>query len=466
VRNSFDVVVVGARCAGAPLAALLAARGIDVALVEKATFPLDTPSTHVFEADALSFLAGLNLTGQVLATGAPLVNRADSRIGDLRWSVPWPTRPGELGGAMSVRRFLLDPILARSAEQAGAEVRLATKVTGLVEESSRVVGVRTESEAGKEELRARLVVGADGRNSTVARLTGARRYNVVPNERALFWGFFENAQIGEPTFVFHRWADRIVQACPTDSGLYQVGVFVELGQLDRFRSDIDEQFLEHARSCEPVATALGGAQGVGKLRAAVRWEGFFREASGRGWVLTGDAGHFKDPAPGRGIGDAFLQVERLAPAIASALNGQDKAVDRATSRWGRWRDKEFAEHYWFANDLGATGPMPEVLQAVLRHLHAQGNASLALEINNHRLRPSELATPARLMRATASALAQRGGHRLEILREVGGLLTQEVHRRRLSRWPEYGSTPPPGRRSDRRKAVGGTRRELAKRGST
>ena len=75
---------------------------------------------------------------------------------------------------------------------------------------------------------AHLVVGADGRNSTVARLTGARRYNVVPNKRALFWGFFENARMGEPTFVFHRWADRMVQACPTDRGLYQVGVFVEL----------------------------------------------------------------------------------------------------------------------------------------------------------------------------------------------------------------------------------------------
>jgi len=463
VGNRFDVVVVGARCAGAPLAAMLASRGIGVTVVEKAAFPRDTPSTHVFEADALTFLSRLGLTKQLLLTGAPLINRADSRIDDLRWSAPWPTRLGEVGGVMSVRRFVLDPILVQAAEQAGAEVRMATKVTALVQEGGRVVGVRTDSEVGRKELRARLVVGADGRNSTVARLTGARRYNVVPNKRALFWGFFENARMGEPTFVFHRWADRMVQACPTDRGLYQVGVFVELAQLDCFRSGVDTHFFEHANSCEPVAIALAGAERVGKLRAMVRWEGFFREASGPGWVLTGDAGHFKDPAPGRGIGDAFLQADRLAPAIASALKGNDKAVDKAMSHWARWRDKEFAEHYWFANDLGATGPLPEVLQGVLRNLHTQGNASLALEISNHRLKPSQLLTPARLLRAMASALAQRGGHRLEILREVRGLLTQELHRRRLRWWPDYGSTAPSGRAViETKKVVGAPRHELAK----
>ena len=143
---------------------------------------------------------------------------------------------------MSVRRIVLDPLLVRAAERAGAAVRMATKVTGLVKDGNRVVGARVDGGAGEEELRARLVVGADGRNSTVARLAGARKYNVVPNEHALYWGFFEGAQIGEPTFVFHRWGDRMVQACPTDAGLYQVGVFVELARLDRFRSDLEAQF--------------------------------------------------------------------------------------------------------------------------------------------------------------------------------------------------------------------------------
>jgi flavin-dependent dehydrogenase len=437
VRNRFDVVIVGARCAGASLATLLARHGVDVAVVEKATFPRDTLSTHVFEADALAFLARLELTEQLLETRAPPINRADNRLDDLRWTAPWPTLPGDAGGAMSIRRFVLDPILARAAEQAGAEVRMATRVTGLVEDGGRVVGVRVDGEAGEEELRARLVVGADGRSSTIARLAGARRYNVVPSERALYWCFFEDAQIGEPTFVFHRWGDRMIQACPTDGGLYQVGVFVERADLDRFRSDLEAHFMDHAHSCEAVATAVADARPVGKLQGMVRWEGFFRDASGSGWVLTGDAGHFKDPAPGRGIGDAFLQADRLAPTIASALNESDKALDDAMSRWGRWRDAEFSEHYWFASDLGAAGPLPTVLLEMSRRLHAQDKASLVLEINNHRLKPSQLLTPARLLGATGQALAHGGGRRLEILRELGGLLARELHRRRLMWRPEY-----------------------------
>jgi flavin-dependent dehydrogenase len=437
VHDRFDVVVVGARCAGAPLAASLVRHGVDVAVVEKATFPRDTPSTHLFEADALTFLAGLGLSEPLRQTGSPLMNRADNRIEDLRWTAPWPTRPDDVGGIVSIRRFVLDPILAQAAEQAGAQVRMATKVTGLIEEARRVVGVRVDGEAGEEELRARLVVGADGRNSTVARLAGARRYNVVPNQHALYWGFFEDARIGEPTFVFHRWADRMVVGCPTDSGLYQVQVFVELADLDRFRSDLEAQFMDHARSCEPIATAIADARRVGRLLGVVRWEGFFRDASGPGWVLTGDAGHFKDPAPGRGIGDAFLQADRLAPTIASALKRPDKDLDEAMSRWGRWRDKEFAEHYWFANDLGAAGRLPAVLPEILRQLHARGKGSLALEINNHRLKPSQLLTPARLLRATGRALAHRRGHRREVLREVGGVLARELHRRRLSWRPDY-----------------------------
>jgi flavin-dependent dehydrogenase len=437
VRNRFDVVVVGARCAGAPLAALLARHGADVAVVEQATFPHDTLSTHVFEADALAFLARLGLTEQLLATGAPPILRADSRIDDLRWSAPWPTLPGDVGGAMSVRRFVLDPILARAAEQAGAEVRMATRVTGLVQERDRVVGVRVKGEAGEKELRARLVVGADGRSSTVARLAGARRYNVVPNEHALYWGFFEGATAGEPTFVFHRWGDRMVQACPTDSGLYQVGVFVQLAGLDRFRVDLEARFIDHARSCEPVAAAVTDARRVGKVRGIVRWEGFFRDASGPGWVLAGDAGHFKDPAPGRGIGDAFLQANRLAPTIAAALNGPDDALDAAMARWGRWRDREFAEHYWFASDLGAAAPLPGVALEALRRLHAEGMAGLALEINNHRLKPSRLLTPGRLVGATERLLLQRRGQRLDVLREIGGLLAREARRRRLRWRPEY-----------------------------
>jgi flavin-dependent dehydrogenase len=438
VNSSADVVIVGARCAGSPLATLLAREGVSVAVVEQARFPRDTLSTHVFEADALAFLNGLGLTDRLRATGAPFVHRVDNRVDDFRARADWPQQPGDIGGIAAIRRVVLDPILARAAAEAGAEVRMATKATGLLEHAGRVAGVRVSGPDGDAELHARLVVGADGRNSTVARLCGSRRYNLTPNQRALYYGYFEDADRGfEPTFVLHRWSNRFVLGCPADSGLYLAIAMPELAELDRFRSDLEHSYMEHVLSCEPVARTVGGATRVGKILGAVRWEGFFREASGPGWVLTGDAGHFKDPAPGRGIGDAFRQAEALAPAIVSGLGGPDEELDGALAAWGRWRDHDFAEHYWFGSDIGSAGPVPAAMPEMIRRLHARGELDLLLNIQCHRVKPSRVLTPPRLLAATGRVLAGRPGDRLRVLRELGMLLTREARHRWLNRRPAY-----------------------------
>jgi flavin-dependent dehydrogenase len=315
---------------------------------------------------------------------------------------------------------------------------MTTKVTGLVEEGGRVAGVRIASENGEGELRAALVVGADGRDSTVAKLSGARKYNVNPNQRALYWGYFEGADMGsEPTFVSHRWEDRFILAMPTDSGLYEVLVWPEMSDLDRFDRDLDVVFRDQVESCAPVAEATSGASRVGKLFGAVRWEGFFREASGPGWVLIGDAGHFKDPAPGRGIGDAFLQADALAPAIVAGLDGSGMGIDAAMKKWGRWRDGEFAEHYWLATDLGKSGAVPVILGEIVRGLIEHDEVDKFLELLNHRVKPSEVVTPPRLIGAIGRLMRRRAGERGAILREVAGLTADEAHRRWLNHRPAY-----------------------------
>ena len=121
---------------------------------------------------------------------------------------------------------------------------------------------------------------------------------------------------GTKAFVFHRWVgERLVVGIPADSGLYQVGVAPNLCELPRFRRDLEGSFIEYVHSCQPVAQALSGARRVEKLLGLLRWEGFFRQPCGPGWVPVGDAGHFKDPTPGQGIQDAFRQVDALAPAM-------------------------------------------------------------------------------------------------------------------------------------------------------
>jgi 2-polyprenyl-6-methoxyphenol hydroxylase-like FAD-dependent oxidoreductase len=436
--DRYDVVVVGARCAGAPLAALLARAGARVAVVERASFPSDTLSSHLFEADALAFLDRLGLIEPLRATGAPLVGWTDTRVEDLRISIALPERPGDVGGMASVRRSLLDPLLAGAAQESGAELYTATEVTALLKDRGRVAGVRVKDTDGERELRARLVVGADGRHSTVAKLCGARRYNLTPNQRLLYWAFFDGAEMGTtPTFLTHRWDERFILGIPSDSGLYQVLLWPEMAELEDFRADPATAFLAHARACEPLAQGLASARQVGKVLGAVRWEGFFREASGRGWVLSGDAGHFKSPSPGRGIGDAFLQADSLASTIAGALGRSDAELDAELARWGRRRDREFAEHYWLAYDFEEPGAVPAVLVEILRDLQKQDKAGLFFEVLNHRLRPSQLLTPPRVGAATARLLTSGSVDRGAFLSQLGALGGQELRRRWRNRRPVY-----------------------------
>ena len=153
-------------------------------------------------------------------------------------------------------------------------------------------------------------------------------------------------------------------------------------------------------------------------------------------MLAGDAGHFKDPGPGRGIGDAFLQVQALAPAILAGLEGSDRELDRAMKRWGGWRDREFAEHYRFGADLSAAGRVPAVLPELVRHLRAAGRAAELFEVINHRRRPSQVLASWRLVRATGAAVARRR-QPCGVLREVARLGVEDRKRRRLNRRPVY-----------------------------
>ncbi|MGK5642205.1 NAD(P)/FAD-dependent oxidoreductase [Streptomyces sp. URMC 126] len=441
--EDFDVVIVGARCAGSPLGALLARRGLRVAVLDQAARIGPTLSSSILQADSLAFLDRLGVTEALRAAGVTPMSHVDMRLEDFRCVAAFPRHPGDVGGAACVRREVLDPVLVDAARAAGAEVRLGTRVVGVVREAGRVAGVRAVSGGAETVLRARLVVGADGRNSRIAEACGSRMYHVMPGERGYYWAYFEGAYLGErPTFVFHRWGDRHLLGGPADNGLYIVGVSPQHHERDAFRADLEGSVYAHALRCAPIAKALAGATRVGRIHGIRRFHGYFREAAGPGWVLLGDAGHFKDPAGGRGIGDAFHQAERLAPAVAAAL-GSTAALDRATAAYGRWRDRVYAEYYGLAADLGVAGPIAGVVPRVVRGLHAKGRIDGVLDLLSHRASVLDVLTPARVLGATGEALLRGHGRRREVLGELGRLAGTELRRRSAMRHPVYRGGPQP-----------------------
>ena len=437
----YDAIIVGARCAGSPTAMLLAQKGYRVLLVDKATFPSDTPSTHIFQNAGARVLAGLGVLDKALASGAPWIEQVDLRIDGLAMVHPWPRRPDDPGPMLCVRRPVLDTLLVEAAGEAGAEVRTGTRVTGLVERGGRVVGVRVEDGST---LEARLVVGADGRGSAIARLTGARSYNVVPSERMGAWAYYEGTAAPEPaTFFAHRWDEENVIACPCDSGLFMVALIPPAERIDRFRDDVEAAFDAHVAACQPVAAVVAGGRRTGRPWLIARWTGYFRESAGPGWALVGDAGHFKDPSPGQGITDALRQAERLAGHVVDGLSGA-RPLDRAMRDWWRWRDGDAQEMAWLAHDLGGGGRVPPVVVELLRGL--QSDPALVdrfLDVLNHRTRPSEILSPGRLVGATVRLLRKGEPAPARALGDTWDIVAQDVRRRWLNRRPRYGPVAPP-----------------------
>lgn len=440
----FDVIIVGARCAGSPLATMLARAGLKVVVVEQATFPRPVLSSHLMEADGLLFLKRLGVIDAVEKTGVRFMKRTDTRLNDFRVTTRLPLRFDDLGGASFLRRHLLDSILADAAAESGADMRMGTKVVEVLWDRGRVCGVRAEHGDTETVLRAPLVVGADGRSSTVAAQVRARKYNVRPNQRSYYFTFFEGADPDyDDLFVFHRWGDRMVWAGPADGGLYLVGMSPEVHEREWFRRNTEQGLLAHVRSCEPTAAALAKARIATKISGIVNFEGYFRRASGPGWVLVGDAGHFKDPSAGRGIGDAFTQVEMLAPSILAGLDGSyGGGLDETMARWVEWRDRHFEGYYWLATTLGEAGAFPTMIPEATARMQERGELDHFFDLFSHRSQFYDVFPVRDVGVATGRLLRARTQQRGPLVREAVSLLGRLGRHRWVSRHPQLAPFAP------------------------
>ncbi|MGH8919354.1 MAG: NAD(P)/FAD-dependent oxidoreductase, partial [Actinomycetes bacterium] len=330
------------------------------------------------------------------------------------------------------RRIVLDTLLLEAAAEAGVEVRTETAVVGLVQEQGVVRGVRTEGGT----LVAPLVVGADGPHSAVARFVGAGEYHVAAPGRLFLWGYFEGAAAAPGRASLGRIDDTGFLAMPTDDGLFLGGVAVSMAKRGAVMADVEAGFAEGVARVDELAEILRPATRVGPVRVMARWHGYFREATGPGWVLVGDAGHFKDPTPAQGISDALRQGEHLASAIEAGLGDAD--LGHHLEAWWRWRDRDAWEMYWFAHDMGAAGTNPGMVTEMLRGLSRQRDgAERFLRVLNHELAPSELFSTGRGLRTLATTAATHPRALPRLVSETRTLVADEARRRKLRRQPEF-----------------------------
>ena len=323
-HKDYDAVVVGARCAGAATAMLLARRGLRVLVVDRGAYGTDTVSTHALMRGAVMQLARWGLLDAVKASGAQPVTRATFHYGDDPVSVA--IRPGDGVDALyAPKRTVLDRILVDAARDAGAEVRFGCLLTGVTRAADgRVTGAVIQDRTGAtQEVTAGIVIGADGVRSTVAGLVGAETQVAGKAAASVVFGYFPG--LPNAGYDWHYRPGMTAGAIPTNDG--ESCVFVAMPP-ERFRAGgqrPEQVFRDGLAATAPaIAEALAGVEPSGRLRLFGGVTGHLRQAAGPGWALVGDAGYFKDPATAHGITDAFRDAELLARAV---IAGTDQALE-------------------------------------------------------------------------------------------------------------------------------------------
>lgn len=400
--DEYDAVVVGGSVAGCTAATFLGRQGARVALLERSPKEdaYKVVCTHAIQPSGTGTLRRLGLVESIEAAGG-VRNHADfwTRRG---WVSPRPpVGMKELPYGYNIRRESLDPMIrSLAAGTDGVDYLPGATVTELIcDRAGRPRGVRATVGGEEREVRARVIIGADGRDSKVAQLAGLPA-KVKPNARFCYFAHYAGITVptGKPVtaWVLEPGA---AAAFVNDGGITVMGCMPTKDQLPEFREDLEGAFVRYFTDL-PEAPDLSVGQRVSKIMGRLDMSNIRRQASAPGVALVGDAAQATDPLWGVGCGWALQTGEWLAKELAGAL-GSDRDTDRALVRYRRRHRRALGAHHWLICDYATGRP----LNRLERLLYTAGprDEHVAREIAKL---AGRMATPQRIL--TPGLLARAG----------------------------------------------------------
>jgi len=368
--NQYDAIVVGARCAGSPTAILLAGKGYKVLVVDKATFPSDTISTHLVHPPGMAALRRWGIKDDLVATGCPPI---DTYMFDLG-PVALTGHPGTPDEPVSYgpRRTVLDKLLVDAASRAGAEVREAFTVEELVFDDGRVTGIRGHGKGGKTVTEhARVVIGADGRHSLVARDVRPEQYNEKPPLMSGYYSYWSGVPMKGMFEAYDR-GNRSFAAWATNDDLTLIVGGWPIAEFEENKKDIEGNFLRMLDLAPAFADRVRSGKREDRFYGAFV-PNYFRKPFGAGWALVGDAGYNKDYITAQGISDAFRDAELCANAAHESFSDA-RSFDEAMGQYQSTRDQQVMAMYEFTCDFAKMEPPPPERQQLMGAVYGNQEA--------------------------------------------------------------------------------------------
>jgi 2-polyprenyl-6-methoxyphenol hydroxylase-like FAD-dependent oxidoreductase len=370
---SFDAIVIGARCAGSPTAMLLARAGHRVLLVDRATFPSDTMSTHLVHPPGVAALERWGLLDLLEQSGCPAVETYSFDFGPLTIS----GKPQPIDGiahGYCPRRTVLDELLAQAAVRHGAELREGFVVDEIRFDGGRVSGIRGHAKDGGSVTEdARVVIGADGRHSLLAKAVEPEAYNERRSHLAMYYAYWSNLPSAGFETTIRAEDRRGWAAIPTHDDLTVVPFGWPVEEFHANRGEIEGNFLKAVELAPEFAERVRGATRESKFVGSAELPGYFRKPYGPGWALVGDAGYHKNPITAMGINDAFRDAELVACAIDDDISGR-RPYAEGMRDYQEIRDREAGPVYEFTDEFAQLQPPPPELQQLIGAMHGNQEA--------------------------------------------------------------------------------------------